>query len=289
MMQRPRLLTQRLVCGDCIEVMAGMSDGSVDLVFGSPPYEDCRTYGIGFNLKGQEWVDWMVEVYRQSLRVCKGLVAFVVQGQTRKHQWSSTPALLITDLYRAGVCVRQPLIYHRIGIPGGGGKEKDHAAKGGSADWLRNDYEFIVCATNGGKLPWADTLSMGHKPTCPVGGAMSKRTKEGSRANDRVYNHAFPRIANPGNVISIGAVGGCNMGSKLCHENEAPFSEKLAEFFVKSFCPPQGVVLDCFVGSGTTCAVAKQLGRGYIGIDCRQSQIELSQRRLNERENHAGV
>ena len=45
--------------------MRNMEEDSVDLVFGSPPYEDARTYGIDFKLKGQDWVDWMVEVYRQ--------------------------------------------------------------------------------------------------------------------------------------------------------------------------------------------------------------------------------
>jgi site-specific DNA-methyltransferase (adenine-specific) len=70
------------------------------------------------------------------------------------------------------------------------------------------------------------------------------------------------------------------MGSPLAHENEAPFPEKLAEFFVKSFCPPEGIVLDPFCGSGTTLAVAKRLNRHYQGIDIRQSQVDLATRRL---------
>jgi hypothetical protein len=49
-----------LICGDALTVMNKMRPRSADLVFTSPPYEDCRTYGIGFNLKGQEWVDWCV-------------------------------------------------------------------------------------------------------------------------------------------------------------------------------------------------------------------------------------
>jgi site-specific DNA-methyltransferase (adenine-specific) len=77
-------------------------------------------------------------------------------------------------------------------------------------------------------------------------------------------------------------MGGGNMGNRLCHENEAPFPEKLAEFFIKSFCPPGGLVLDPFCGSGTTCAIASQHGRDYIGIDVRQSQIDLTTRRLAE-------
>lgn len=75
-------------------------------------------------------------------------------------------------------------------------------------------------------------------------------------------------------------VGGGKLGDPLAHENEAPFPEYLAEFMVRSFCPPGGVVLDPFSGSGTTAAVAKKTGRNYIGIDIRESQVQLCQRRL---------
>ena len=71
------------------------------------------------------------------------------------------------------------------------------------------------------------------------------------------------------------------MGHSLAHENEAPFPESLVEPFVRCFCPPDGVVLDPFCGSGTTLAVALRLGRGAIGVDIRESQIELTKRRLN--------
>jgi DNA modification methylase len=46
-----------IICGDNMEVMAEMPNGYVDLVFCSPPYEDARTYGIDFKLKGQDCVD----------------------------------------------------------------------------------------------------------------------------------------------------------------------------------------------------------------------------------------
>ncbi len=72
------------------------------------------------------------------------------------------------------------------------------------------------------------------------------------------------------------------MGSPLAHENEAPFPESLAEFIIRSFGPEGGTVLDPFCGSGTTLAVAKRLGRKGIGIDVRQSQIDLTMRRITE-------
>ncbi len=70
------------------------------------------------------------------------------------------------------------------------------------------------------------------------------------------------------------------MGHALAHENEAPFPEKLADFFIRSFCPPGGFVLDPFSGSGTTVAAALKAGRHGIGMDIRASQVELGNRRL---------
>ena len=72
------------------------------------------------------------------------------------------------------------------------------------------------------------------------------------------------------------------MGSELAHQNEAPFPEKLVEPFIKCFCPLGGVVLDPFCGSGTTLAVTDRLGRNAIGFDVRESQVELSGRRVKE-------
>jgi DNA modification methylase len=262
-----------------------MPSDSVDLVFCSPPYEAARTYGIDFKLQGQGWVDWAVERYLECVRVSRGLVCWVVEGRTKNFRWSATPALLMADLHRAGVKLRKPPIYTRVGIPGSGGP-----------DFLRNDYESIVCSSKG-KLLWSDNTAMGHPPKFPVGGAMSNRTEDGRRRNaetcitkvktrrkadgirhrDGVYK--MPTIANPGNIVQCHGGGG-HLGSKLAHENEAPFPEKLAEFFVRSFCPPGGIVLDCFCGSGTTLAVAVRNERDAIGIDVRESQVELSRRRL---------
>ena len=301
----------KIICSDCLSAMKDWPDGCVDLVFGSPPYEDARTYRIGYRIKGQDWVDWMVAVVKESLRVCNGLVAFVVEGRTRKFRWSATPVLLMADLHRAGIHLRKPPAFQRHGIPGSGGP-----------DWLRNDYEFIVCCTNGGKLPWSDNKAMGSPPKYAPGGEMSHRLSDGSRVNQWGYgagnkrgprnqdgsrgsyvgkpSHKIvtkrrlergnekgsarvqPAIANPGNVIKCN-VGGGVMGSKLAHKNEAPFPESLVEFFVRSFCKPGGLVLDPFSGSGTTIATACKWGRKWIGIDIRASECENSSKRVAEK------
>lgn len=267
----PEQLTEEVFAGECLTVLKSLPDDSVDMVMTSPPYEDCRTYSIDFKLKGQEWVDWAVERYVECVRVCKGLVVWVVEGKTRDFRWSATPALLMADLHRRGVRLRKPPIFHRVGIPGSGGP-----------DWWRNDYEFCVCSTKG-KLPWSDSTATGHDPKYPPGGPPSHRTKAtrgSSNGDTRVEgNYLPPKQANPGNVIHC-KVGGGLMGHDLAHENEAPFPEALVELFIKCFCPPGGIVLDPFCGSGTTLAVAKKLGRGYVGLDIRASQVKISLERL---------
>jgi hypothetical protein len=49
-------LDHRTIEGDCLDLMRTMDDDSVDLVVTSPPYENARSYGIDFKLKGEEWV-----------------------------------------------------------------------------------------------------------------------------------------------------------------------------------------------------------------------------------------
>lgn len=297
----PMGTTHEVIQGECLDALRGLVDGSVDLVFCSPPYEAQRTYGIDFNLKGDDWVQWAADRFEACCRVSQGLTAWVVGGHTRDFRWSATPALLMAELHGRGVRLRNPPAFHRVGVPGSGGP-----------DWLRNDYETCVSASHG-RLPWSDNTVMGHPPKWGPGGEMSHRLSDGTRRNqwggsgagtaerkrdgsratakkpghdiakgsERPADYKPPKNANPGNVIKCN-VGGGIMGSRLCHENEAPFPERLAEFFIRSFCPPGGTVLDPFAGSGTTAAVAKRLGRNSISIDIRESQCELTQRRLAE-------
>lgn len=276
--------TIQLITGDCLEVMQTMPDDSVDLVVCSSPYEDARLYGeMAYRLKGQAWVDWCVPRFQECVRVCRGLVVWVVEGRTRQFQWSATPALLMADLHRAGVKLRKPPIYRRYGIPGSGGP-----------DWWRNDYEFCVCASKG-KLPWSDPTAVGSPPKFKPGGRPSHRITGGDGRVNRprplerrpdgsrqVRTYKPPKLANPGNVVDCGAVGGNNMGSRVAHQSEAPFPEKLVEPFILCFCPPGGTVLDPFSGSGTTVAVAARLGRNGIGIDIRASQTAIAQERTGQ-------
>lgn len=261
------MATVELLHGDCLEILKSMPSDSVDLVFTSPPYADVRSYGIGFDLAGQAWVDWAIERYKECLRVSSGLVAWVVEGTGQQTvNYSAEPILMQADLVRQGIPIWKPSIYGRYSLPG-------------KFSVLRNVWEFVVMSSNGRKLPWADPTACGDLPKYAPGGKTRPRKQDGER-NIATSEYKQPARTNYGNIVWCGAVGGGQMGHPLATENEAPFPEFLAEFFIRSFCQEGKTVLDCFCGSGTTLAVAKKFNRGAIGIELRESQLELSKQRL---------
>lgn len=308
-------------------------DDSFDLVLGSPPYADARTYGIGAQRNPYQWVDFMLKVTEEACRVSKGLVIWIAAGVTRK--WNYWPACegLMWEWFKKGGQQWRPCFWHRVGIPGSGGKQ-----------WLRADVEYALCFTKcEGAVPFADNVANGHPPKWNPGGDMSHRTVDGKRVGgkDAMGFHKYggrgkdkngvkkkvrrctrgkiggdtiqedvyipPKFANPGvlaepeetaeevldrwlaesgdetpNCIKGIRVGGGLMGHRLAHANEAPFPEKLAEWFLRGWCPRGGRVLDPFSGSGTTVAVATKLGMKGIGCDQRLSQCELGRNRCKD-------
>ncbi len=63
-------------------------------------------------------------------------------------------------------------------------------------------------------------------------------------------------------------------------EHYATYPPQLVETPIKAGCPKGGIVLDPFIGSGTTALVARKLGRKYIGIDLNRQYVKLAKQRL---------
>jgi hypothetical protein len=317
------------------------ADGVFDLTFTSPPYLSARSYGIGAQRDCGQWIAWMLDVVAECVRVTKGLVLVNCAGVTRDWCYQPGPEGLLYEHWKRGGRCWRSAYWHRVGIPGSGGKQ-----------WLRADVEYVLAFTScRGAIPWSDNTANGHPPKWAPGGEMSCRVADGARINewgqyeasnsgsrkkdgdgrndvkhsrDKYGNtteegrtggegkdangkrkkrarrctrgtrgksegdttqetmYAPPVLANPGNLVKGIKVGGGLMGHPLAHENEAPFPQKLAEWFIRGWCPPGGIVLDPFSGSGTTVAAAASLGRRGVGTDIRMSQCVLGRRRCSE-------
>jgi ParB family chromosome partitioning protein len=300
-----------------------LPDGSVDLVLGSPPYIDARTYyedgqDPGIARGCRDWVPWMLRNSREAVRVSRGLVLWVLAGKTDGRNYQPGPEGLMWEWYLTGGFQECPCYWYKVGIPGSGHDQ-----------CFRKDVEYVVAFKGEPVLPWADNTANGHPPRWAPGGAMSYRVsdgtsrnqfghsgtgeqadrrKDGSRGKARRSSHTIttkrdapgyepPVLANPGNMIvstddgdapgwasSVLHIntGGGFLGWEGASENEAPFPQSLAEWFIRSHCPPGGIVLDPFSGSGSTVRAALALGRCGIGLDIRRSQCELGIRGVED-------
>ena len=76
-------------------------------------------------------------------------------------------------------------------------------------------------------------------------------------------------------------------GNNLKLQHPATYPDKLVEDLVLCFSDPGDLVLDPMCGSGTTCVVAHNLGRQYMGIEINETYVEIARRRLAAEENPA--
>jgi hypothetical protein len=103
-------------------------------------------------------------------------------------------------------------------------------------------------------------------------------------ARERVYGSGAwtewaPRPEAASDVIRV-PVGGGKLGCPIAHEGEAPMALGVAERLGRWFVPVGGIVADPFVGTGTTIHAARLHKRLAIGCDNRQSQVDLTCRRM---------
>jgi hypothetical protein len=113
---------------------------SVDLVMGSPPYCDARTYDDGtlpagrvVSLDCDGWVRWMLDVTTEALRVSRGAVVWVAAGVTRDRAYWPACEGLMWEWYKRGGSAYRPCYWHRVGIPGSGGDQWFRGSPSGQA------------------------------------------------------------------------------------------------------------------------------------------------------------
>ena len=238
---------------DCVEGMGMLPDNSIDLTVTSPPYDDLRTYN-GF--------EWDFEATAQELyRVTKqgGVVVWVVGDATVKGSETGTSFKQALYFKKVGFNLHDTMIY-----------EKAQACFGSTLCYLQSfEYMFILSK---GKPKTINFIrdrknARSGEESMSVGG-LSKDGKKAKR-----HRKTMSEYGKRKNIWRYGVGGG-----KTGHP--AVFPEQLAADHILSWSNEGDVVLDPFMGSGTTAKMALLNKRKYIGFELSKEYCELAEKRL---------
>lgn len=230
----------RLICGDAIEEMSTFPDGCVDLLIADPPYNLGKDYGN--NRDAKTWSEY--------------------ESFTKRWLAQATRVLKPTGS-----------IYVFMGV------------RFISKLFLIMEGEMGLHLN--GWITWHYTQGMGRKT------GFSPRHEDilyFTKTENFVFNLDDTRIpqkyfrernnmagANPGDVWEFSHVHYSNP-ERQAHPTQKP--EALIERMIRASSNVGDLILDPFVGSGTTCHVAQVLGRRWIGIDVNPEYIAMSQQRI---------
>lgn len=271
----PILPLNAILPGDARTVLADLPDASVDLIVTSPPYADQRvdTYG---GVKPDAYVEWFLPIAAELKRVLKPEGSFILNIKERvvngeRHTYVLE---LIIEMRKQGWLWTEEYIWH-----------KRNCYPGKWPNRFRDAWERCIHFTKQKQFAMYQDAVM-----VPMGDWKDSRLKKLSetdqkRDNSRVLSGFGKNISNwvgrtmayPTNVIHLATECGNRSHS-------AAFPTDLPGWFIKLFTQPGDVVLDPFMGSGTTAVAAKSQDRRFIGVELNPAYIAIAQERLQEQE-----
>lgn len=277
--------------GDCALLLQNVSlfeSGSVNLVVTSPPYADKRmdTYG---GIHPDKYVEWFLPISDQIFRVLKDDGSFILN--IKEHPKDGERNTYVLELIlalksRGWFWIEEYCWYKKNCFPG---------------KWpnrFRDSWERCLHFTKNKKFKMKQEEVM-----VPIGDWASKRFKSMSeddfiRRISKNNNHFARNVSNwlnkkkvyPHNVIVfeeehrlfLSNVVELATESSSLKNHSALFPIELPSWFITLFTDENDVILDPFMGSGTSAVSAKLLRRKYLGIEAVKSYVESSEILLKE-------
>lgn len=296
----------RLLLGDALEQLRTLPSESVHTCVTSPPYYNLRDYGIagqiGNETSVEEYLQKLVRVFREVRRVLREDGTLWVNmgdsyatrsgkqpptntrnsyGHTEKRtpqgykykDLIGVPWQLAFALREDGWYLRQDIVWYKTNaMPE---SVKDRCTKS-------HEYIFLLSKSeryyfNAAAIREPVTSIKGNARTFRGGGTyVGGQCYSNSACVERKSHGNCENQAGYRNKRDVWPVS--TTGFRGAHF--AVFPEKLIEPCVVAGCPESGIVLDPFMGSGTTGVVAKRLGREFIGIDLNSEYVEISANRI---------
>lgn len=265
-------INTEIYLGDSKEVLKKLPDNSVDLIFTSPPYADQRksTYG---GIHPDKYVSWFLPISKELLRVLKpdGTFGLNIKEKVVNGERSTYVMELIIEMRKQGWLWTEEFIWHKKNCFPGKWPNRFRDA------WERllqfnkdkkfNMYQEEVMVPMG---DWAKSRLKNLSETDKI----RDESKVGSGFGKNISNWVDRDMAYPTNVLHLATE--CNN-----KKHSAAFPEGLPEWFMKLFTKEGDMILDPFMGSGTTNFVASRMKRNSIGIEIVPEYYEMVKSQIN--------
>ena len=268
----------QILAGDCRALLPRLPNACVDLIVTSPPYADQRRHTYG-GVPPDEYVAWFLPIAAELQRVLKPTGSFVLNIKERVANGERHTYVLelILEMRKQGWLWTEEYIWH-----------KRNTAPGKWPNRFRDSWERCLHFTKQRQFAMYQDAVM-----VPMGDwrharlrnlSETDRKRDNSRVRSgfgkKVENWVGRDMAYPTNVL--------HMATECSNKNHsATFPIALPAWFIKLFTQPGDVVLDPFIGSGTTAVAAAQLGRVYVGMEQDANYVAIAQERLSRVETAA--
>lgn len=265
--------TSTLFLGDCRTKLANVESGSVDLIVTSPPYADQRTKSYG-GVRPDDYVEWFLPIAEELYRVLKPTGTFILNIKERavngeRHTYVIE---LILEMRIRGWLWTEEFVWH-----------KKNCYPGKWPNRFRDSWERLLQFNKQRKFKMNQEAVM-----VPVGDWYESRmrnlsqtdltrdeSKVGSGFGKNVSHWLGRDKVYPTNVLHRAT----ECGNR---NHSAAFPYWLPEWFIDLFTDPGDLVLDPFMGSGTTAFAALARGRNVIGIEVYEPYFCELRDRLNK-------
>lgn len=250
---------QRIINGDCLQILREIANDSVNLTLTSPPYDKTRQYdGFSFDFK-----NIVKHLYRVTVK--GGVVVWIVGDQTVNGSETGTSFSQYLYFLESGFNAFDTMIYAK------------NNPQPINAKRYQGQFEFMFVFSKGKpntvNLIMEDSKQAGKKNT----GTMRNGGKDTLVKKDG-YGKPYKDKKIKGNIWYYSV--GVEKDRHLTRQHPAIFPLQLALDHVYSWTNEQDLILDPFMGSGTTAIAAKQMNRNFIGIEISQEYCELAEKRL---------
>ncbi|KQC11598.1 MAG: DNA methylase [Desulfuromonas sp. SDB] len=260
--------------GDCKQILKEYNDNIVDLIFTSPPYADQRkkTYG---GIPPDKYVDWFLPISEQLLRVLKPTGTFIlnIKEKVVNGERSTYVMELILEMRKQGWLWTEEFIWHKRNCYPGKWPNRFRDAWERLLQFNKNKkfnmYQKEVMIPMG---DWSKTRLKNLSETDLI----RDESKVGSGFGKNISNWLNRDKVYPTNVLHLATE--CNNKN-----HSAAFPEGLPTWFIKLFTKSHDVVLDPFMGSGTTNFVAQRMNRNSIGIEIQKKYYDMVKKKIDEK------